>query len=91
MLAALHFSKELGYPVHPDVLQPYRKWYTFDFKPVREKISELLFLMQADKKNREADAYRLVLLREYEKPIVEKITDKNAVSRAWEWLLEQHA
>jgi 3-dehydroquinate synthase len=87
MIAALFVSRKNGAPVSDEALVSLQNVYNLDLEHFRDSTDQLVSLMANDKKNRD-HTVRLVLLRDYGRPVVQSINDKRILKEAWNYMFD---
>ena len=88
MVAAAHFSSELGHPVDDAPFQPFISLYQQQMDELPQNVDELIDAMKSDKKVKN-NTLRLVLLNGWGSPYIYECTDHSKLQSAWEYALAQ--
>ncbi len=81
MLAAAHYSCQLGAPIEMARFNPFKTLYKINL-PEENQIDTLIEIMQSDKKVQN-QTIRLILLNEWGEPYVKKCRDKALLKSSW--------
>lgn len=82
MLAAEELSKLNGYTLKGRKLQEFRPLYSYDVSKDELSYKDLILYMKSDKKRTDSDI-AFVLLKNWQKPVVEKIKNEQHIKKAW--------
>ncbi|MGD8426132.1 MAG: 3-dehydroquinate synthase [Balneolaceae bacterium] len=88
MIAATHFSRQLGYPVHNARFAPFLSLYKQQMNPLPNDIQRLIETMKSDKKVKD-NTLRLVLLNDWGSPYIYECNDYSRLQEAWKYALAQ--
>lgn len=81
MLAAITLSNQNGASLSKDPVYRFRDLYTFQVARSQLPVNKLLAAMKSDKKVID-DAYRFVLLKDWQQPVVESVNDEELIKEA---------
>lgn len=88
MIAACHFSQELGHTVSDARFSPFLSLYKKQISPLSVDIEKLLEAMKSDKKVKD-NTIRLVLLKEWGSPYLYKCEDDSLLQKSWSYTLDK--
>ncbi len=88
MIAACHFSKELGHPVSDARFSPFLSLYKKQMSPLTVDTKALLEAMKSDKKVKD-NTIRLVLLNEWGSPYLYSCEDHSLLKKSWSYTLDK--
>jgi len=88
MIAACHFSQELGHPVSDARFSPFLSLYKKQMTPLTIDTGELLEAMKSDKKVKD-NTIRLVLLNEWGSPYLYSCKDNSMLKNSWSYTLDK--
>ncbi|MDZ7659711.1 3-dehydroquinate synthase [Fodinibius sp.] len=88
MIAACHFSQELGHPVSDARFAPFLSLYKKQMSPLTTDTEELLEAMKSDKKVKD-NTIRLVLLNEWGSPYLYSCEDHSMLQKSWSYTLDK--
>jgi 3-dehydroquinate synthase len=83
MIAATHYSQQLGFPVDDIQFDPFLPLYKRQIKSLSTDISALNKAMKTDKKVKN-DIVQLVLLKEWGSPYIQPCPDLSELEEAWQ-------
>lgn len=88
MIAAAHFSRQLGHSVDDIRFAPFMPLYKRQIQSLPRDIGALIEAMKADKKVKN-NTVQLVLLKEWGSPYIEPCTDLSKLEETWQYTLAQ--
>lgn len=88
MIAATHFSQQLGYPVDDIRFAPFLPLYKGQIQSLPTDINALIEAMKTDKKVKD-NTLQLVLLKEWGSPYIQPCTNLSKLEDAWQYTLAQ--
>lgn len=88
MIAAIHYSRKLGYPVDDIRFAPFLPLYKRQIQSLPRDIEALTEAMKADKKVK-GNTVQLVLLKEWGSPYIQACTDLSKLEETWQYTLAQ--
>jgi 3-dehydroquinate synthase len=88
MIAACHFSQQLGYPVSDTRFSPFLSLYKKQMSQLTATVDELLDAMKSDKKVKN-NTIRLVLLNDWGSPYLYNCEDETLLRQSWEYALDK--
>jgi 3-dehydroquinate synthase len=88
MIAACHFSQELGHPVSDVRFSPFLSLYKKQLPPLTVDTKALLEAMKSDKKVKD-NTIRLVLLNEWGSPYLYRCEDHSLLEKSWSYTLDK--
>jgi 3-dehydroquinate synthase len=88
MIAACHFSEELGHPVSDARFSPFLSLYKKQMSPLTTDTEKLLEAMKSDKKVKD-NTIRLVLLNEWGSPYLYRCEDHSMLQKSWSYALDK--
>lgn len=88
MIAATHFSEQLGKPVEDARFSPFLSLYNKQMPPILADVVELIEAMKSDKKVKD-DTIRLVLLNEWGSPYLYCCKQRSMLEQSWQYTLKK--
>ncbi|SHF58240.1 3-dehydroquinate synthase [Fodinibius roseus] len=88
MIAATHFSRQLGHPVDDIRFRPFLPLYKRQIESLPADIGALIKAMRTDKKVKD-NTIQLVLLKEWGSPYILPCTDLSKLEESWQYALAQ--
>lgn len=88
MIAACHFSQELGHPISDARFSPFLSLYKKQMSPLKVDTEDLLEAMKSDKKVKD-NTIRLVLLNEWGSPYLYSCEDYSLLKKSWSYTLDK--
>ncbi len=88
MIAACHFSRQLGHPVSDVRFSPFLSLYKKQMSPLSVNTEELLDAMKSDKKVKD-NTIRLVLLNDWGSPYLYSCEDHSLLQKSWSYTLDK--
>lgn len=88
MIAAVHFSKNMGYPVDDIRFDPFLSLYKQQIRSLPTDINALIEAMKTDKKVKD-NTIRLVLLKKWGSPYIQPCQDIAKLKETWKYTLSQ--
>lgn len=88
MIAACHFSRQLGHPVDTTPFESFLPLYRKQMSPLPDDTGKLIEVMKRDKKVKN-NMLRLVLLNGWASPYIYDCTDYSTLDEAWTFALSQ--